>query len=132
MTERFERLAQRSDRAGHQHVVAGGLPRNPRPFVIDLPELSVETVRPEFEPVGPVGVGLDELRSGLDVFVVNLPDEGGGGEVEFVEAAVDEHPAVVQHGPHRAVAEHDPLGHKVQYRRTFGEGSGVGTHRAVR
>ncbi len=56
--------------------------------------------------VGAERVRFKNLRAGLDVFLVNLPDHVGRGDIQLVETAVDEHPASIKHGAHGAVGDH--------------------------
>jgi hypothetical protein len=64
-------------------------------------------VGPELEAVGAEGVGLDDLGPRLHVLVVDALHERGVGQVQLVEAAVQEDAAGVQNGPHGAVADDD-------------------------
>jgi hypothetical protein len=43
----------------------------------------------QFETVSAKGVGLDDLRAGLDVFSVDLPDQCGLAQVEGVKALAE-------------------------------------------
>jgi hypothetical protein len=59
----------------------------------------------ELQPVGAERVGLHEIDPHLGVAAVDLPDQGRVGQVQLVETAVQEDAMLVQHRPHRAVAE---------------------------
>ncbi len=103
--------AQRSDRAGDQNRVLGGLPGDADSRAIDLRDFARQAEFRELQPVGAEGVGLDEVRSGRDIAVVDRADDLRIGQVEFVEAPVEEDPLLVQHRPHGAVADKDALRH---------------------
>ena len=62
------------------------------------------------------GVGLDDVRAGADVFLMDLGDQIRLRDVERVEALVDEHALRVQHRAHRAVADEHALSESVQER----------------
>jgi len=110
VAEGLERLAQRSDRARHQGLALRGGPSDAGALAVDLGDLVLEAVGAELEAVGPERVGLDDLRSRLDVLLVHALDEAGVGEVQLVEAPVHEDAAGVQHRAHGAVAHDDTFG----------------------
>src|SRR3990172_5496016 len=100
--------------AGDVHRIPRGLPGDANRLAVDLHDLLGKSVRPEGDPVGPEGVRLDRLGPGLHVFPVDLADELRVGEGEFVEAGVDEDPALVDHRPHRAVKDQRGFLHPVE------------------
>jgi len=51
------------------------------------------------------GVGQDSTCARFDVFAVHFGDYSRVGQVEFVEALVEIHPAAVKDGSHRAVSK---------------------------
>src|SRR5262249_55167967 len=59
----------------------------------------------QLDAVGAEGVGLQHVGTRPHVVLVNLGDRIGGGDVQRVEAAVDEDALGVQHRAHRAVAD---------------------------
>ena len=64
---------------------------------------------------------------GLEVLVVDLPDEAGVREVELVEAAVQEDAAGVEHRAHGPVEDDGPRGQAVE-ERLHGGGRGLVAH----
>ncbi len=109
-TERLDADAQRSDRAGHEGRLSGRLARQAHAGLVDGLQLLGEAEGGQARAVGAEGVGLEDLRAGLDVLLVDFLHQGGRGEVELVEAAVDEDALAVQHGPHGAVGHEDTAG----------------------
>jgi hypothetical protein len=63
---------------------------------------------------------------GLHVLLVNLPHHVRRGEVQLVEAAVDEHAARVEHGAHGAVGHHGAARELLS--KLFGAGCGGDRH----
>ena len=55
--------------------------------------------------VGAEGVGLDDLRSGFDVFAVDFATRAGLLQVEQVKTVFKTDAALVQHGAHGAIRE---------------------------
>ena len=55
--------------------------------------------------VGAVGIGFDDIGASLDIGGVDALDEVGGGEGDFVEAAINEDPFVVEDGAHGPVED---------------------------
>ena len=115
--EALQRIAERSDRAGHEGVStdrldgpAGDRHRGP----VDLRDPVLEPVADQLVAVGAEGVGLDDVGAGPEVLPVDFLDEGGAGEVQLIEAAVDEDAAGVEHRAHRPVAEQDGLSQAVK------------------
>ena len=128
--ERRQVLAERPDRAHHEHVAAHALAHVPRelgPAQVDLAHPALEAVRGQLEAVGPEGVGLDQVRAGLDVLGVDRLHDLGLVEVQHVEARVERHPAGIEHGAHRAVAEERALAEAGQERRGHGLPAPLGT-----
>ena len=54
--------------------------------------------------IGAEGVCFNNLRSGVEVFLVDVADEIRLHDVQFVVAAVDEDPLGVQQSAHGAIA----------------------------
>ena len=65
------------------------------------------------EAVGAEGVGLENLRAGLQILLVNGQNQAGIGEVQLVVAAVDEDAAGIKDCAHGAVGEHGAAGEDV-------------------
>ena len=83
-------------------------PRN-----VDFGNLPTQPVTREPEAVGAKGVGLDNLRSGLQVLLVDRKDQAGVGKVQLVVAAVDEDTTAVEHGSHGAIGKYRTAGEDV-------------------
>jgi hypothetical protein len=99
------------DRAGHQDLaVALGLrgAGDPDAGPVDLVHLVGEALVAEPEPVRAERVGLDDVRAGCEVALVDGRDQAGVGQVELGQRAVKRGAGRVQHGAHRAVADDDP------------------------
>ena len=104
--QRFDADAQRPDGARDEGGVAGGLARQPHARLVDGLQLVGESESRQPGAVGPESIRLENLRAGLDVLLVDFPDQCGRGEIQLVVAAVDEDALRVQHRPH------GPVGHK--------------------
>ena len=104
---------QRPHGAGDQDRALGRLLREADPRPVDLLHLAGQAGLRQFQPVGAERVGLDEIDPRLDVAAVNLLDEVRVGQVQLVEAAVEEDSMLVQHRPHGAVANEDLLADKL-------------------
>ncbi len=80
--ERRQAHPQRADVAGHQHLPEGRH-RHParqlHPGPVDLGDLVLQAVRGQLVAVGAEGVGLDDLRPGLDVRAVDLRHQRRAG-----------------------------------------------------
>ena len=106
--ERRQAHAQRADIASHQHVLAciqHDLAGELYPGAVDLGYLSVQPVCSQLVAVGAEGVGLDDLRAGINIRPVDLGDQVRLRQVQLVEAACKPDAAGVEHGAHRPVAE---------------------------
>ena len=68
--------------------------------------LSARPSGAELRAVGAEGIGLDDLRAGLDVGLVHAQDGFGLREVQFLEAALHAY-GFKQHGAHGAVGDQD-------------------------
>ena len=79
-----------ADRAGHPRVLARRLARQPGAGQVVGADLVAQPVAVEAEGVGAKGVGLDDLRAGGDVVLVDLPHDVGPGDVELLEVLRDE------------------------------------------
>ena len=99
---------------------AARLARQTRGRAIDVAQFVGEAEGRQARRGGAESVRLQDLRAGLDIFLVNLADQVRGREAELVVAAVDEHPARVQHGPHRAIGHQNAAGQAVTEFRSAG------------
>ena len=77
---------------------------------VDLAHPVAEAMALQAEGVCAEGVGLDDLRAGLQVLGVDTGDGLRLREVQLIEAAVDEDSAVIEHGAHGTVGEHASAG----------------------
>jgi hypothetical protein len=109
LAPRLDSNPERPDRSGDIGALAGRAPRNAHPLDVDSHQRFCQAERPQLDPVGTEGVGLDNVRAGADVFLVHFLDEVGTRQVQRVEALVDEHALRVQHRPHRPIADEDTL-----------------------
>ena len=93
-----------------------GLPGDPRACLGQLPDPVLKTVFAEVAQVRAEGVGGDAVHPGFEVAVVDRADDVGPGEVEdFVAPLVavevaEGRRAGLEHGAHRPVGHHHPLG----------------------
>jgi hypothetical protein len=122
---------QRGDRgrhrAGHEHVAVApvlGRAGDPDPGPVDLVDLVREAVVAEPEPVGAERVGLDDVRAGAQVALVDRADQARIGQVEFRQRAVERGARRVQHGAHGAVADQHALAQARQHGRWSRSGHG--------
>jgi GTP:adenosylcobinamide-phosphate guanylyltransferase len=80
---------------------------------VDLLNVGRQAELRQFPPVGAEGVGFDEVGPRLHVAAVDLPDQARVAQVQLIEAAIEEHPMLIQHRPHRPVSDQDALGDKL-------------------
>ena len=64
------------------------------------------------DPVGPKGVGLQNLRPRLQILLVDRENQARVGEIQLVVAAVDKDAAGIKHGAHGAVGEQRAVGER--------------------
>ena len=93
----------RPDGRGHQDIIPGGLAGQADAGAVDRLDLVSQAEGGEFHAVCAEGVGLDHIRPGLDVLLVDRQDEFRPGQAKLVVAGVDEHASLIDHRPHRAV-----------------------------
>ena len=125
-SQRLDVRAERADSAGHESVLAGRFTGQADAGMVDGMQFLGEPERRQAHAVGPEGVGLQDLGAGLHVLLMNLPHHVGRGDVQLIEAAVDEHAARIKHGAHGAVGHHGAAGKLLS--KLFGAGSGGGRH----
>jgi hypothetical protein len=70
-------------------------------------QLLGQTERPELDAVGAECIRLEDVGAGAHVFLVHGEHDLRLGEVQRVEALVDEYALRVQHRPHCAIAYED-------------------------
>ncbi len=90
---------QRPERPGQQHVAERSIdhaPGNGHGGVVDGLDLVLQAVLGQLETVGAEGVGLNQVRTGVDVAAVDFGHQCGVGQVDGVERLVDRHAATVE------------------------------------
>ncbi len=106
LAERLNANPERAHRARDPHVKAlGCLPGELCPRQVDGADFVRHAVAGQPDRVGPESVGFDDLCPGLQVLVMELPDQRGLGQVQLVVAAIDEYSLGVQQGARGAVAQ---------------------------
>ncbi len=106
--EGLEPHSQRADGPGDCSPVAGGITREPGSGGVDALGLVGEPVACQLHGVGAEGVGLQEVGAGAEVLAMDVPNQVGLPQVQFVVADVEEDAPGVKHGAHRAIAHVDP------------------------
>src|SRR5262245_23685381 len=86
-----------------------GLASDPRRRGVDLGEFVIQPLRGKFETRRAVGVGLDDLGAGFDVFAVDGEHDLGAGKIQLVVTAVDVNALGIDHRAHRAVEDSDTI-----------------------
>ena len=107
-------VAGRSDRAGHEALLAGGSPCDLRSPRVDLERVLAESPLGELQARALEGVGLDHLRARVEHRAVDALDHVGAIEHERLVALARE-PAIVlagelellERGAHAAVVDDD-------------------------
>ena len=95
LAERLDPHAQRTDGAQHRDVRAGRLARDPCRCRIELFGVACESILRQLEGVRPEGVGLDQVRTRVDIGDVHLADDCRLPQCQLVEADVDEDTLVI-------------------------------------
>jgi hypothetical protein len=116
--------------ACHEGVLARRFARQPHARLVDGAQLLGQSERRQAHAVGAERVGFQNLGAGLHVLLVNLPHHVGRGEVQLIEAAVDENAARIEHGAHGAVGHHGAARELLS--KLFGAGCGGGRHGDIR
>ncbi len=75
---------------------------------VDLHHPVGEAITLQTQGIGAERIGLDDLRAGLQVFLVDIPYQIRLRDIQFVEAAIDKDSAGIQTGAHSPVAQHVP------------------------
>src|SRR5262245_26587729 len=88
---------------------AGGLARDLRRRGVDLGEFVVQPLRGELQSGRAVGITLDDLGAGFDIFAVDGEHDLGAGKVQLVVTAVDVNALGIDHRAHRAVEDADTV-----------------------
>ena len=110
-----ERLNLHSDRAHRAgHICLRGLlvpdlirclPRNFCAGDIHIMNFVLQSVPLQPKSIATEGIGLDNLRARLQIFLMDGANQIRLRQVQFVVTTVDKHTAFVQHGAHGAVAQ---------------------------
>src|SRR4029453_10028510 len=95
------------DRARHPDVLTRRGSRQASAGQVVGADLVAQPMPVEAEGVGPKGVGLDHLRAGGDVVLVDLPHHVGPGHVELLEVLGHEDTALVEQRAHRPVEDEE-------------------------
>ena len=111
-SERLDAHVERSHGAGDERAV-GRLAGQAHAGQVDGLQLFGEAERAQTLPGGAEGVGFQDLGAGFDVLLMDLANHVGRGEVQLVEAAVDEDAARVEHGTHGAIGHDHAAGQLV-------------------
>ena len=116
LAPRLDADAERSHRAGHVRLIAGGVARDPHARHIDGVQLVGKPEGGELQPVCAECVGLEHVGAGAHVLAVHAADQVGIGQIQRVERLVDEDALRVEHRAHRAVAHEHPLLERIHER----------------
>ena len=103
--------SERSDRAGDKDFVFRGLARFAGDFhgaMIQFGDTVGHAELAELVAIGAEGIGLDDLRAGFDIGLMNVKDGFAVGDVELVHAALRADRFIEQRA-HGAVADEDRL-----------------------
>ena len=104
--QRLNADAQGPDRAAYPNVkTLGGFARHVGSGEIDVADFVGDAVAAKAKGVCPESIGFDDLRAGLQIFVMDGANQIGLRQVQFVVTAVDEDALGVQQGAHGAVAQ---------------------------
>src|SRR6185369_3542375 len=106
---RLDAQAEWSNRAGDVRTFARGLTRDPGGEGVDLSQTAFESVLLKLMGRGAERVGLDDVRTGANVFGVNLTHEIRIGEIQLVVTAIDIDAFGVEHRTHCAVDDYDTI-----------------------
>src|SRR5277367_1002756 len=104
--------SERSYRAGYQDFVFRGLAGFAGDFygaMIQLGHALGHAELAELVAVGAEGIGLDDLRAGFDVGLMNVKDGVAVGDVELVHAALWPD-GFIEQGTHGAIGDQNGLG----------------------
>ncbi len=111
---RLDAHAERADRSGDPAVVSRHRAGDLRAAKVDGMDLVGQPEIGELEAIRAERIRLDHVGAGADVFAVHVGDEIGPGDVQLVEAAIEEDAARVEHRAHRAVADEHTLIERVE------------------
>ena len=125
LAERLDPDTEGPDGAEDEDPVAAGIARQPRRGGVELLGFGGEAVLGQLQRVGAEGVGLEQLGPGLHVFAMDLADQFGRLEAEFIVADVEEGALGIEHRSHRAVDDvHAAV--RQQFAEIVGHGRGSG------
>ena len=68
-----------------------------------------ETMGHQLCPIRSERIGFDDVSAGVDVIEMNLADKLRVRNIQFIEAAADEHAFAVEHRPHRPITHEDMI-----------------------
>ena len=117
LAQRFQVNAERADRTGDVRSarllvckLGDGFPRQPRACLVDGAGLILQPESLQAKAVRPEGVGFDDLGAGLQIFLMHGADQLRLGQVQLVEALVEEDAPPIERGSHGPVTEDRPAG----------------------
>ena len=105
LAPRLDSDPQRANRARDIRAPARHFPGKASAFDVDVAQPIGQAEPSQLDPVGSESVRLDEICASAYVFLMYFHDAGRLGEVQCVEAPIDEDTFGVQHRAHRAVAD---------------------------
>jgi hypothetical protein len=114
LAPRLDTDAQRPHRAGHPRGIARRVTRNARPGDVDGVDLLGQAEARELEPVGPEGVGLDDLRARAKVGLMDVDHQAALRQVQILEGAIEEDALGVELSAHGAIADEHPIAQGVE------------------
>ncbi len=104
--------AERADRSGDirgacllVRKLGYGFPGQPRACLVDGAGLVLQPETLQTEPVRPEGVGFDDFGASLQILFVHGADQLRLGQVQLVEALVEEDAPPIERGSHGPVTE---------------------------
>ena len=105
-TERLEPHAKRSYGSGDEGQIAGGLAGDAHAGLVDLAHFFRKSERRQALAIGPKRIGFNDLRTGANVILVYIADQGRQRQVELVVAAIQENALGIER------RSHGPVGHQ--------------------
>ncbi len=117
LAQRFQVNAERADRTGDIRgarllvcKLGHGFPGQPRACLVDGAGLVLQPEALQAKAVRPEGVGFDDFGAGLQIFLMHGADQFRLGQVQLVEALVEEDAPPIERGSHGPVTEDRPAG----------------------
>ena len=90
------------------------MPRDAGTGSVDRVHLVGQAEAGQLQAVGAEGVGLDDLRAGAQVGLVDADHEVGIGQVQLLERTIEEDALGIQLGAHCAIANEHPLAQGIE------------------